>query len=186
MLLKHIVIPLPTTYCKEVTQARLILISDSSEHVVIIELIVPSEDCIKEAHEWKKAKYLELSEERRRNRWKARCESIEFGYRGFVGQPLHCSLRLLGVRGLHERRATKNITDTSEKVSRWLLMKKGDPWCSAPLGHKSGTDHPRLYRPGGGVWWSRTRNTLWLWIHHWWCVQVAPHGVWKTNFFTVK
>jgi len=32
-------------------------------------------------------------------------------------------------------------------------------------------------RPGHDVWWSKTRNDLWPWVYHWWCVWVEPLGV---------
>lgn len=37
-----------------------------------------------------------------------------------------------------------NILKGVEKVLRWQWNKKGDPWCSIPLGHKLGTKHSQL------------------------------------------
>jgi len=65
------------------------------------------------------------------------------------GGALPVKLRL--IRGLQERKATKNITEAPEKASRWLWIKRGYPWCSMVLEHKKGTDHPLLGRPGKGV-----------------------------------
>ncbi|KAL0159871.1 hypothetical protein M9458_043596, partial [Cirrhinus mrigala] len=125
----------------------MVLTSESTKQVVLLELTVPWEDRIEEAFERKKAKYLELVEDCRRKGWRARCEPIEVGCRGFPGQSLHRSLRLLGIRGAQERKATRNICEAAEKASRWLWIKRGDVWLSALLGHKSGSDHPRLGRP---------------------------------------
>ena len=99
-------------------------------------------------HEWKKAKYLELVEACRLNGWRARCDPIEVGCRGLPGQSLHRTLRLFGIRGLQERKATKNISEAAEKASRWLWIQRGSTWCGALLGHESRTDQPRLDRPG--------------------------------------
>ncbi|XP_049442747.1 protein starmaker-like [Epinephelus fuscoguttatus] len=55
----------------------LVLISEASEQVILLELTVPWEDCIEEASERKRAKYTELVEECRSNGWRARCEPIE-------------------------------------------------------------------------------------------------------------
>lgn len=82
------------------------------------------------SHERKKAKYQELIEICRGNGWKARCEPIEVGCRRFPGQSLHRALRLLGTRGLQERKATNNICEAAERASMWLWIKRGDPWCS--------------------------------------------------------
>ena len=70
-----------------------------------MELTVPWEDLMEEAHKQKKDKYLELTEEGRRKRWKAHCEPIKIDCRGLSGQTLDRSPSLLG-RGLQERRAT--------------------------------------------------------------------------------
>ncbi|KAI2654633.1 hypothetical protein H4Q32_011403 [Labeo rohita] len=125
----------------------MVLTSESTKQVVLLELTVPWEDRIEEAFERKKAKYLELVEDCRRKGWRARCEPIEVGCREFPGQSLHRSLRLLGIRSAQERKATRNICEAAEKASRWLWIKRGDVWLSALLGHKSGSDHPRLGRP---------------------------------------
>ncbi|XP_076860736.1 uncharacterized protein LOC143513938 [Brachyhypopomus gauderio] len=129
----------------------LVLTSESSKQVVLLELTVPWEERMEEAHERKKAKYLELVEMCRESGWRARCEPIEVGCRGFIGQSVHRAFKLLGIRGLAERRATKNISEAAEKASRWLWIKRGEEWSSMLLGHKPGTDHPRLGRPGEGV-----------------------------------
>ncbi len=80
--------------------------------------------------------------------WKARCKPIEVGCRGFAGKSLHRVLGLLGICGLHRRRAIKNILEAAEKASRWLWLRREEAWHSALPGHKSGPDHPRLGRPG--------------------------------------
>lgn len=129
----------------------LVLTSDSTKQVVLVELTVPWEDRMEEAFERKKAKYLELVEACRGSGWRARCEPIEVGCRGFLSQSVYRAFRLLGIRGLRERRATKNISEAAEKASRWLWIKRGEVWSSALLGHKPGPDQPRLGRPGEGV-----------------------------------
>lgn len=94
-----------------------------------------------EANERKKAKYAELITECRSNSWKARCEPVKVG---FAGHSLLRTLKLRGVKGLQSRRAIRNTLETAEKASRWLWIRRGDPWSNVPLGHKTGTDHPSL------------------------------------------
>ncbi len=77
---------------------------------------------MEEAQERKKAKYADLVAECWRNGWKARCKPTEVGCRGFAGQSLHRVLGLLGICGLHRRRAKKNIM---ERASRWLWLRRG-------------------------------------------------------------
>ncbi|XDV14344.1 hypothetical protein PO909_014615 [Leuciscus waleckii] len=106
----------------------IVLVSEKTRQVVLLELTVPWEDRMEEAFERKRAKYEELAGECRSRGWRTRCNPIEVGCRGFVGQSLIRALKMLGVKGLHIRKATKNITDAAEKASRWLWIKRGDPW----------------------------------------------------------
>ncbi|XP_073731592.1 uncharacterized protein [Misgurnus anguillicaudatus] len=106
----------------------IVLVSEKTRQVVLLELTVPWEDRMEEAFERKRAKYEELAAERRSRGWRTRCYPIEVGCRGFVGQSLIRALKMLGVKGLHSRKAIKNITDVAEKASRWLWIKRGDPW----------------------------------------------------------
>ncbi|XP_050957201.1 uncharacterized protein LOC127158092 [Labeo rohita] len=129
----------------------MVITSDASKQVVLVELTVPWEDRMEEAHERKRAKYAEIVVECRNKGWKARCEPVEVGCRGFAGQSLPRTLKLLGVKGQLCRRAIKTIIEAAEKASRWLWIQRGDPWSSGQLGHKSGADHPRLGRPSEGV-----------------------------------
>ncbi|XP_061902037.1 uncharacterized protein LOC133649222 [Entelurus aequoreus] len=103
----------------------MVLMSGTSKQVVLLELTVPWEDRMEEAQERKRAKYADLVADCRRNGWKARCEPIEVGCRGFAGKSLHRVLGLLGICGLHRRRAIKNILEASEKASRWLWLRRG-------------------------------------------------------------
>ncbi|XP_076844394.1 uncharacterized protein LOC143489330 [Brachyhypopomus gauderio] len=129
----------------------MVLISESTKQVVLVELTVPWEDRMEEANERKRAKYAELVSECRSKGWKARCEPVEVGCRGFAGQSLPRTLKVLGIKGQLCRRAIRNSIEAAEKASRWLWIRRGDPWSSGPLGHKLGADHPRRGRPSEGV-----------------------------------
>ncbi|XP_061896833.1 uncharacterized protein LOC133645919 [Entelurus aequoreus] len=108
----------------------MVLTSESTKQVVLLELTVPWEERIDEANERKRAKYAELTVECRSNGWRARCEPVEIGCRGFAGHSLQRVFRILGIRGLQSRKATKNILEAAEKASRWLWIRRGDPWCA--------------------------------------------------------
>ncbi len=129
----------------------MVLTSESTKQVVLLELTVPWEDQIDKANERKRAKYAELITECRSKGWEARCEPVGVGCRGFAGHSLLRTLKLLGVKGLQSRRAIKNTLKAAERASRWLWIRRGDPWNNTPLGHKPGTDHPRLGQPGKDI-----------------------------------
>ncbi|KAK0144687.1 hypothetical protein N1851_016943 [Merluccius polli] len=123
----------PHTIAVTTLRPDLVLLSESTRQVVLLELTVPWEDRMEEVFERKRAKYEELVRECRRNSWKTRCNPIEVGCRGFAGQSLCRALRLLGIRGLHNKKAIKNITDVAEKASRWLWIKRGDTWATQAI-----------------------------------------------------
>lgn len=66
----------------------MVLFSETSKQIILLELTVPWEDRIEEANEKRRAKYTGLVEDYRSNRWRTRCEPIEVGCRGFVGRSL--------------------------------------------------------------------------------------------------
>ena len=107
----------------------IVLSSESTKQVVLLELTVPWEDRLEEAHERKRAKYQELVAECKNNGWKTRNEPIEVGCRGFVGGSLLRAWRMLGIRGKCSKQALKSVEERTEKASRWLWIRRGDPWC---------------------------------------------------------
>lgn len=109
----------------------IVLFSDSTKQVVLLELTVPWEERMEEANERKRAKYANLVEECRRRGWRARCVPIEVGCRGFAARSLCKAYSMLGVTGARQRKAIKTTTEAAEKASRWLWIKRGDPWVHA-------------------------------------------------------
>ncbi|XP_049336392.1 uncharacterized protein LOC125802421 [Astyanax mexicanus] len=106
----------------------MIMTSQSSKQLIILELTVPWEENIEEANERKRAKYQELVEECRGGGWKTFYEPIEVGCRGFAGRSLCKVLSRLGIVGAAKKRAIKSASEAAEKATRWLWMKRADPW----------------------------------------------------------
>ena len=104
------------------------LISETSKQIILLELTVLWEDRIEEANERKRAKYTELVEECQNNGWRARCEPIELGWRGFAGQSLCRAYNILGIIRVSKRRAIKEVTEATEFTTRWLWIRRGEPW----------------------------------------------------------
>lgn len=73
----------------------IIILSEASKQLTLIELMVPSEDCIEEAFERKLAKYQGLVMECWRQDSRERCYPVEVGSRGFTGQFLYKASTLL-------------------------------------------------------------------------------------------
>ncbi|XP_035688709.1 LOW QUALITY PROTEIN: uncharacterized protein LOC118424272 [Branchiostoma floridae] len=104
----------------------MVLVSESTRQVVLLELTVPWEERISEANERKRAKYAELVVQSQSNGWRARCVPVEVGCRGFAGQSLAYVLKLLGVRGFRLRKSIRDILEAAEKASRWLWFRRGN------------------------------------------------------------
>ena len=57
----------------------MVLYSECERTVYYIDLMIPFEDAIEEAFEWKKLKYMELVTEAREQGWKALTRPVEIG-----------------------------------------------------------------------------------------------------------
>ncbi|XP_041934289.1 LOW QUALITY PROTEIN: uncharacterized protein LOC121697073, partial [Alosa sapidissima] len=109
----------------------MIIVSDSTKQLIILELTVPWEERMEEANERKRAKYQELVEECRSQGWRTYCEALEVGCRGFAGRSLCKVLTMLGLPGEAKRKAIRSATEAAERATRWLWIKRADPWKNA-------------------------------------------------------
>ncbi|TWW59865.1 hypothetical protein D4764_06G0013950 [Takifugu flavidus] len=119
----------------------MIIISEASKHLIMLELTVPWEERVEEANERKHAKYQELVEECRGRGWRTFYEPIEVGCRGFAGCSLCKVFGRLGVTGTAKKRAIKSASEAAEKATRGGGGLKGQIR-GLLLGHKPGLDHP--------------------------------------------
>ena len=94
----------------------------------MIELTVPWEDRMEEANEKKRRKYQELVDECKAAGWMIRCEPVEVGAQGFIGQSMWRCLRMLGIIGEARKKGLATIADTAERSSRWLWLKRDQTW----------------------------------------------------------
>jgi hypothetical protein len=98
------------------------------KRVVIMELTVPWEDRMDEAHERKSLKYEDLRQACVQAGWKASCYAVEVGCRGFAGLSLRAFLRDIGVSGKQLRIGIERAAAAAEKASAWLWLKRGEGW----------------------------------------------------------
>lgn len=69
----------PEAVAKTTLRPDIVVTSVVSKQVILLELTVPWEDRMEEAHERKRTKYSKLVEECQSNGWRARCQPIEVG-----------------------------------------------------------------------------------------------------------
>ncbi|TWW53841.1 hypothetical protein D4764_0194930 [Takifugu flavidus] len=105
-------------------QPDMIITSEASKHLIMLELT----ERIEEANERKHAKYQELVEECRGRGWRTFYEPIEVGCRGFAGRSLCKAFGRLGITGTAKKRAIKAASEAAERATRWLWLKRADPW----------------------------------------------------------
>ncbi|KAK0151167.1 hypothetical protein N1851_007647 [Merluccius polli] len=86
------------------------------------------EDRLEEAFERKLSKYAGLVSDCHQAGWRARCFPVEVGCRGFAARSLARAFSTLGIEGERKRRAIRSTTDAAERASRWLWLKRGEPW----------------------------------------------------------
>ena len=109
-------------------QPDIVLVSESTKQAVLLELTVPWEDRLEEAFERKLSKYAGLVSDCQQAGWRAGCFPVEVGCRGFAARSLARAFSSLGIEGERKRRASPSTTDAAERASRWLWLKRGEPW----------------------------------------------------------
>ena len=104
----------------------MILLSNSSRRMGIVELTVPSEERIEVSGELKQEKYAKIAAEGRGRGWAVRIWTVEVGCRGFPAASMATFLKDLGIGGGERRRALRRIGETAEGCSktiwRWSCM----------------------------------------------------------------
>ena len=104
----------------------MVLMHRSLKRIVIMELTVPWEDRMDEAHERKGLKYEDLRQRCVQAGWKASCYAVEVGCRGFAGVSLRIFLRDIGIGGKQLRTGVERVAASAEKASAWLWLKRGE------------------------------------------------------------
>ena len=106
----------------------MIITSESTKCIVLIELTVPWEDRIDEAHELKRSKYEQILLDAQRNGWTTHNFPIEVGCRGFAGRSITGLFKKLGMQGREVKKACVSISAVAERCSRWLWLRRDCAW----------------------------------------------------------
>ena len=120
----------PSEIAETTLRPDIVIWSKKTKQVVLVELTVPWEERMEEAHERKKAKYQPLLEDCQDRGWRTWNLPVEVGCRGFVGQSLWRCLGTLGIKGKSRGTATSGIGEEAEAASRWIWYKRDEQWKS--------------------------------------------------------
>ena len=96
----------------------MLLISEETKKVGIVELTVPGEERIEVSGELKRTKYAGLQEEGRKNGWLVQTWAIEIGCRGFPAASMATFLKEVGINGNERRRKLNRLGEIAENASR--------------------------------------------------------------------
>ncbi|GFS16107.1 polyprotein [Elysia marginata] len=82
----------------------------------MVDLAVPYESRMEQAHTYKKEKYLDLTKELEESGYRAKIMPIEIRVRGFAGSSTYDLLSELSIRGNKRTKALKLLAETAETV----------------------------------------------------------------------
>ena len=106
----------------------ILIISENTKQMGVIELTVPSEERVEVSGELKRAKYETLAEEGKKKGWKVRVWAVEVGVRGFPAASMSTMLRDMGYGGNERRMKLKRIGNVAEMSSnsvwKWSHFKE--------------------------------------------------------------
>jgi ubiquitin C-terminal hydrolase len=102
----------------------LVIFSDSSKILIIIELTCPCEENIDCRHTEKTIKYSDLVADCIRRGWKVFFFAVEVGARGFASNSLKTCFSRLGFSGRKNRTALERAAAASLRASFWIYMKR--------------------------------------------------------------
>ncbi|GFR88385.1 polyprotein [Elysia marginata] len=92
----------------------------------MVELTVPYESRMEQAHTYKKKKYLDLTKELEESGYGAKIMPIEIGARGFAGSSAYDLLSKLSISGNKRTKALKLLAETTENSFRSVWSRRND------------------------------------------------------------
>ena len=98
----------------------MILVSEGTRRIGLIELTVPSEERIEVSGELKRAKYAPLQEEGKANGWNVQVWAVEVSCIGFPATSMASFLKDIGIAGGERTRLLKKIGEEAENTSRMI------------------------------------------------------------------
>ncbi|GFN90158.1 reverse transcriptase [Plakobranchus ocellatus] len=96
----------PGVIRKTALRPGIVIHSASTKHIIMVELTVPHESRMEEAHTFKEGKYLDLTKELKKDGCEANVMPVEIGARRFVGSSAYGLLSKLSICGNMRTKAT--------------------------------------------------------------------------------
>ena len=114
----------PTYICATTQRPDIILVSDSTKAVIMVELTSPSEENIQQRNLDKRKKYESLIEQCQLNNWKANLFCVEVGARGFVADSFFGAMKKLGLKNCEVKEMRRIISSTALRCSYSIYIQR--------------------------------------------------------------
>ena len=98
----------------------MLLVSESTKRIGLVELTVPNEERIEVSGELKKSKYTPLQEQGKVNGWNVNIWAVEVGCRGFPAASMASFLKDIGIAGGERNLQMKKIGEEAMSASRMI------------------------------------------------------------------
>ena len=115
----------PDVISKSGMRPDIVLHSPSSRQLILIELTVPYESRMEEAHLFKTEKYASLAQSLRKSGFQTKVLAFEVGARGFIGASAYSLLKQLAISG-RRTMALKAMAEAAEKSSSWIWSRRNE------------------------------------------------------------
>ena len=102
----------------------IVVSSQTAKEILLIELTVPYESRIDDAHVYKTEKYSDLAKELREDGFKTKVMAVEVGARGFVAASTYSLLQQLSTSSRSRTRTLKALGEAAEKASSWIWTRR--------------------------------------------------------------
>ena len=106
----------------------MLIISQTSKKIILVELTCPWEENAESAHEAKLTKYEELRCTAEENGWVTRVYAVEVRCRGSVSGTLRSCLFALGCSNTSIRSAIKECCEIAERCSTHIYLSRDKEW----------------------------------------------------------
>ena len=116
--------PYPQIIRKTGLRPDIVLHSQKTKQILLIELTVPYESRIEEAHVYKTEKYADLVTGLREDGFQARVFAVEVGARGFIGSSAYDLMKHLSISGKSRTRTLRAMAEAAETSSSWIWSRR--------------------------------------------------------------
>ena len=114
----------PEVISKSGMRPDIVIHSQSTKQVIMIELTVPYESRMEAAQIYKTEKYADLANNLKREGYQAKVLAAEIGARGFVGASAYNLMKQLSIEGRGKTRALKAMAEAAERCSSWIWSRR--------------------------------------------------------------